>query len=233
MSTKLTALLLGLAAITCTHGPGATGDPVQMVDSGEATSERTETRSAPTEATQIDPGSSLYALDPKLTDHRGDPRSLTGFQGSPLIISMFYGTCPYACPMLIGRIGHLLRSLEPTAQARTHVLLVSLDPERDTHQKLNELKQAHGLDERWVLASAPADDVRELAAVLGIKYRRLEGGGFNHSTVLTVLDHRGRARGRLDGLEHPLEEMTRVLNALAGDPDSPGSAEPGSARQLL
>lgn len=233
MKMKPYGLLLALAAITCTHGPGGAGDSTEVVDSTQAPSAANVNANVPTNVGRIDAQPSLYALDPELTDDRGSLRTLPDFGGNPLIISMFYGTCPYACPMLISNIGRLLKSLEPGARRHTRVLLVSLDPDRDTHEKLAKLKRDHGLDERWVLARAPADDVRELAAVLGIKYRRLEGGGFNHSTVITVLDQRGRARGRLDGLEQPLDEMVRVLNALAADSGSPRSIQPDPSKPFL
>ena len=51
---------------------------------------------------------------------------------------------------------------------------------------------------RWTLASPPADDVREVAGVLGIRYRALADGEFNHTSALVLLDARGRILARTE-----------------------------------
>jgi protein SCO1/2 len=95
------------------------------------------------------------------------------------------------------------------------VLLVSFDPERDTPQRLAELAALHGVDQnRWSLARASDEQVRELAAVLGLKYRRLDNGEFNHSSVISVLDADGTIQARVEGLEQPLEVLARALTQL-------------------
>lgn len=157
---------------------------------------------------------SLYDLRLDLTDQDGAKRQLGSFAGRPLIISMFYGTCPYACPTLIRAINRGLAKADPATRAETRVLLVSFDPERDTPAALKEIASLHHLDEtRWRLARASDDDVRQLAAVLGIRYRKLADGAFNHSSVITVLDARGMPRFRQDGLGDPPDRLAAALRA--------------------
>jgi len=38
--------------------------------------------------------------------------------------------------------------------------------------------------------------VRKLAAALGVQYRAIENGDFNHSTVISLLDRDGRIASR-------------------------------------
>jgi protein SCO1/2 len=133
-------------------------------------------------------------------------------RGHPVVISMFYGTCPYACPTLIGDIKRLEKSLDEETRKDLRVILVSFDPERDTPARLAELGQKHGLDAtRFELCRASESQVRELAAVLGIQYRKLPGGGFNHSSVITVLDASGNVAGRVDGLERPVAQLVDAV----------------------
>jgi protein SCO1/2 len=71
-------------------------------------------------------------------------------------------------------------------------LLISIDPDRDTVANLNALAASRKLDtSRWTLARTDATSVRKIAAVLGIQYRRLPDGGYNHSSIVTLLTPEG------------------------------------------
>ena len=154
---------------------------------------------------------SVYDLAVPLTDQDGRARELDAFRGHPVVISMFYSSCPYACPTLISHIQQLERSLSDLERADVRVVLVSFDPERDTPAKLKVLAQERHADiERWILARTSDDKVRELAAVLGLKYKRLPDGGFNHSSVITVLDRNGFVRARSDGLGSRVDDALKV-----------------------
>jgi len=162
---------------------------------------------------------SLYVLSAALVDQDGRPVGLDLFRGYPVVISMFYATCPGACPLLIADIQRIEAELSPRERANLRVVLVSLDPERDTPEALQALARARGLDEsRWRLLRAPDDTVREIAAALGIKYRRLPDGSFNHSSVITLLDRSGAMQGRLDGIGKLHADLLRRLRAAAASP---------------
>jgi protein SCO1/2 len=91
---------------------------------------------------------------------------------------------------------------------------VSIDPEHDTPEALRALARARGLDpSRWRLLGAPDDTVREVAAVLGIRYRRLADGSFNHSSVITLLDRAGVIQARVEGLGQPADALKESLGA--------------------
>ena len=61
---------------------------------------------------------------------------------------------------------------------------------------LQKAAQAHGCDARWTLARCDERTAREVAAALGIQYRRLASGEFNHSSTIELLDHEGRIAAR-------------------------------------
>jgi protein SCO1/2 len=134
-------------------------------------------------------GESLYQLHIQLTDQSGNAVSLDTFRGQPVLISMFYGSCPYVCPLTINTIQKTEQALDPAVRKQLRVLLVSLDPEQDTPEKLAEVARRQKVDtSRWKLVRADGADVRKLAAVLGVRFRKLPDGEFNHSTVITLLD---------------------------------------------
>lgn len=149
--------------------------------------------SSPAAAADALPSDSVYQLDIPLVQQDGSAARLGLDRGSPVLISMFYSSCPHACPLLINTMRRMEQQLAPEARQRLKVLLVSIDPERDTPEKLKELAERHRVDAaRWTFARASADDVRKLAAVLGIRYRALPDGEFNHSTIVTLLDANGK-----------------------------------------
>jgi protein SCO1/2 len=53
---------------------------------------------------------------------------------------------------------------------------------------------------RWTLARTEAAGVRKLAAVLGVRYRALADGEFNHTSALVLLDRDGRVLARTEKL---------------------------------
>lgn len=159
-------------------------------------------------------GDSVYALSASLVDQRGERVGLDLFRGHPVLISMFYASCPDACPLLIADLQRIESELSPRVKADLRIVLVSLDPGRDTPEALRALARARHVDEsRWRLLRAPDDTVREIAALLGIKYRRLPDGNFNHSSVITLLDREGVILARDEAVAGPHEALMRRLRA--------------------
>ena len=147
------------------------------------------------------PGDSIYQLKLELATQDAAKAQLDVDRGHPTVISMFYGSCGFVCPTLIKTIQRMESKLDPAQRARLRVLLVSLDPERDTPAALAEIARKHGADpSRWMFGRTPDAGVRQLAAVLGIQYRKLPDGSFNHSTVITLLDADGRIVARTSKL---------------------------------
>lgn len=137
-------------------------------------------------------GESLYQLELDLTDQDGANVGLNVFQGKPVLITMFYGSCPYVCPLTIKALQSTEAALEPHVREQLRVLLVSLDSEHDTPAVLADVAGKQNVNSaRWKLVRADSNDVRKLAAVLGVRYRKLPEGGFNHSTVIALLDANG------------------------------------------
>ena len=138
------------------------------------------------------PGDSIYQLHPALTDQDGRAYDLAATRGGPVVVSMFYSGCEMVCPVIFETIAQTVKALPAPERARLRILMVTFDPERDTVDVLKATAQRHGCDERWRLVRATDADVRRLAAVLGVQYRRLPSGEFNHSSALLLLDAEGR-----------------------------------------
>jgi protein SCO1 len=138
------------------------------------------------------PGDSIYQLHPALVDQDGRSFNLASMRGAPVIASMFYSSCEMVCPLIFETVAHTLQSLKPQVRNRIHVVMVTFDPARDTVPVLKETARKHACDARWSLVRGSDADVRRVAALLGVQYRRLPSGEFNHSTSIQLLDSEGR-----------------------------------------
>lgn len=165
------------------------------------------------------PADSLYQLRAQLLSQTGAAVGFDADRGHPTIVSMFYGSCPTACPMLVTSIQVYESHLDPASQARLRVLLVSFDATRDTPQKLEELAHLHRTDtSHWTFANASEADARKIAALLGFRYRHLPDGSFDHSLLITLLDRQGRVLATTTTLVDDSEFLMKLRAATASNP---------------
>jgi protein SCO1/2 len=163
------------------------------------------------------PGASLYHLDATWTTQDNNAMRLGSLRGHPVLVLMFYGTCHGACPVLIHDLQRIDAALDPATRADTRVVMISFDPEHDTPEHLRELANESHLDTtRFSLLHGSDNDVRNVAAVLGVQYART-AEGFNHSNQIMLLDRDGVPSFTLEGLGQPVEEIVRRTQALAAN----------------
>jgi protein SCO1/2 len=111
-------------------------------------------------------------------------------------------------------------ALSASERARLRLLYLSLDPARDTPKALAALAAKRKLDPaRWTLARTDEAGVRRTAAGLGVRYRKLANGEFNHSSVLILLDRDGRILARTEKLGAVPDPafVAKVRSALAAN----------------
>jgi protein SCO1/2 len=211
MKISVSSVLASIGLIACAQSPSKKpGSPQRETPAVVASS--TSPALAPARPRAPVDTPSIYDLAVTLIDESGQERSLDIFRGHPVLITMFYGTCTVACPLLTSDLKRIERLITEPARSRTRVVMVSFDRARDTPAVLSRLKRLHGMDaQRWLLASAPDDEARDLAGVLDIRYRKLDNGEFFHSSVIVLLDEQGRPQARLDGLGLEPEPIVSAL----------------------
>jgi protein SCO1/2 len=145
------------------------------------------------------PKDSVYQLPLQLTDQHGKTADWRRHRGQPQVVAMFYTSCQYICPLIVDSGKAVEHALTPAERAKLDFLLVSMDPERDTPAALMKVATQRKLEPtRWSLASPRAEDVRGVAGVLGVRYRKLANGDFNHTSALLLLDRDGRIVARTE-----------------------------------
>jgi len=161
------------------------------------------------------PRDSVYQLPLRLTDQHGTTLQWQSRRGKPQLVSMFYASCRYICPLIIEGGKAVERALTPAQRARLGVMLISMDPERDTPRALAALAEERRVDPRWVLAAPAPGDVRSIAGVLDVRYRQLSDGEFNHTSALILLDAEGRIVARTEKIgTRPDPEFVAAVQAL-------------------
>ncbi|MGE0404265.1 MAG: SCO family protein [Kofleriaceae bacterium] len=145
---------------------------------------------------------SLYDLDIRLRTSDDVEIGLDVQRGHPVLVTMFYASCPVACPVLIEDLGRVAADLPADIQRDLRFVIVSFDAARDTPQVLRELIAKRHLDERWTVASANDADARTLAATLGFKFRALANGEYVHGATAVALDRDGRPIARSEQIGH-------------------------------
>lgn len=74
----------------------------------------------------------------ELVDHRGEPFTPEQLQGQWTLAFFGFTECPDICPMAMAELARTMEQLPPELAERTQVLLVTLDPARDTPEVLAE-----------------------------------------------------------------------------------------------
>ncbi len=164
------------------------------------------------------PSDSVYQLDVQLLDQAGKRQPWSAQRGKPRLVAMFYTSCQYICPLIVDSGKAIEHQLTPAERERIGITLISMDPVRDTPKALAAVVAKRKLDtRRWILASPRKDDVRQVAGVLGVRYRELADGEFNHTSALVLLDADGRVLARTEtmGSKPDPEFVAHVKRALA------------------
>lgn len=176
---------------------------------------------------------SLYQVDTTWTTDTGQALKLGALRGRPRVVAMFFASCEYACPIIVHDLKRLEAALPAELRERAAFVLVSFDSARDTPAALRAYRQRMELDEqRWTLLRGEPDDVLELAALLGVKYKRDARGQFAHSNLITVLNAEGEIVHQLTGLNQDVAETARIMERLLKETKAAaGLKEPAAARQ--
>jgi protein SCO1/2 len=155
---------------------------------------------------------SLFQLDSTWTSDVGREVKLGVFQGRAQVVGLFFTHCEYACPIIVHDMRKIQAALPASLRDRVDFLLVSFDTERDTPAVLADYRKTHKLGtDHWTLLTGKPDDVRELAALLGINYQKDARGQFAHSNVITILNAEGEVIRQQVGLNTGPEESVKAL----------------------
>lgn len=158
--------------------------------------------------------------DFRLTDHEGEPFSLSDARGDVVVMGFGFTHCPDVCPVMLASVAASLRALGPRAGQVTP-LFVTLDPARDTPARLKEYVTWFHPRIRGLTGSA--EDIAQVAGQYNVRYSydgREDGDGdysVDHTSSIYVIGRDGQLV-RMVPHGVPAEVLTNALDhALSRD----------------
>ena len=148
----------------------------------------------------------------ELVDQFGETVGLAKFQGRPVLITFAFGHCQTICPVVVHdakQVRQRLASLDPA------ILVVSLDPWRDTPQRLRFLAEQWGLEAGEFALSGDVEQVEALLDEWNVARSRDElTGDITHPRLFFILSPSGEiAYAASGGVDALVELVERSLHA--------------------
>ena len=134
--------------------------------------------------------------------------------GRSVVIHTIYTSCLGSCPLVTRKLKEVRERLTPDLRERLLFLTISIDPERDTPEKMREFGERMGLPrtDNWVLLTG---DRASLSAVLGPIGYRVEDFSA-HSLVVQVANLPAGRWGRIAS-HLPPESIATRIRQIVGD----------------
>ncbi len=144
---------------------------------------------------------SIYNLPSVWTNQDNQEIELKELKGNILVMVMIYTTCQAACPRLVADMRAIEREIPENKKSKVKLVLVSIDPETDTPERLNKFAIENKMDsDQWIFLRGSEADTREFAAVLAVNYKKISPMDFSHSNIISVFNQQGELVHQKEGL---------------------------------
>lgn len=128
--------------------------------------------------------------------------SLDQLEADQLAVIFFgYTQCPDVCPMNMAVMRQVMQSLDESQRRRIVPVMISVDPERDSLERLAEYVGNFG--ESFIGATGSLEQLEDIADRYGVVWRRVEtpdsamGYTVDHTASLFLVDRDGEIQRRV------------------------------------
>lgn len=124
------------------------------------------------------------------------PIELTDYHGNTVVLYFGYTYCPDMCPAALAKLGVALRHLPKPLQQKTQGIFISVDPQRDTIERLAQYTRV--FSDKIIGATADPDTIREIAGRYGVFYHRVNLDAdtkeyfIDHTSQFYLIDSNGQ-----------------------------------------
>ncbi|MFK8039132.1 MAG: SCO family protein [Crocinitomicaceae bacterium] len=152
------------------------------------------------------------------TSHLGTPINNETVEGKIYVVDFFFSHCPSICPIMTENLKRFHNSTKDIEELI--ILSHTIDPERDTLERLNEYIKLHQIETRdnWFFLRGSSEytyDIGKDEYLINADIDREAEGGFLHSEHFVLIDRLGHIRGMYEGTDtaavNQLEEDIRLL----------------------
>jgi len=147
------------------------------------------------------------------------PVNLSDHQGKVVLLFFGYTSCPDICPLSLARIGACLSSLEDAQAEQVSALFITLDPERDTAERMGQY--AGFFHPGIVGLTGDAEAIDDVTTRYGITWERKSspesalGYSISHPDSILLVDAEGTLVGEVRGEDGGEALRSKVLELLA------------------
>jgi protein SCO1/2 len=130
--------------------------------------------------------------DVRFVDKTGNETHLSDFKGDFTLLFFGFTNCPDVCPLTLSLLAQVRADIASRAPRLTpRVLFVSVDPDRDTPERI--AAYLNGFDPEFLGVTASDEELEPLLAALGVaveKHDHGAGASYNvvHNSAIYVLD---------------------------------------------
>ena len=125
---------------------------------------------------------SIFNLTSKWKTQDNKTIEIKDFKGKVTVMVMIYTSCKAACPRLVADMRDIESKIPKDKLSDLNFVLVSIDPEVDTPERLKTFAKANLMDApHWTLLQGTKTTVQEFANVLAVKYKQIAPMDFSHS----------------------------------------------------
>ncbi|GAB3680770.1 SCO family protein [Salinisphaera aquimarina] len=158
-----------------------------------------------------------------LTDENGKKVDADDYAGDLRLLFFGYTNCPDICPATMARIRAALGGLDEAQRDKVDVLFVSVDPKRDSLERIRQFTSSFGPD--FVGLTGSQEQLRALSKRYRVTYGYGEPNdhGFylvSHSSAIFAFDSQGRAR-LLANQSETIDQLSADLKTLLAHQDDP------------
>jgi protein SCO1/2 len=158
---------------------------------------------------------SIYNLPSKWTNQDNEEIELIDYRGNIVVMVMIYTSCKASCPRLVSDMRDIESQVPKNLSNNVKYILVSIDPETDTPERLKEFSIENKMDgDQWVFLRGSLGDTREFAAVLAVNYKEISPLDFSHSNIITVFNQEGELYHQKEGLGIDSNETIEKIKEL-------------------
>lgn len=144
---------------------------------------------------------SVYHLPSNWTTQNNEAMELRDMQGNVVVMVMIYTSCQAACPRLVADMRHIEKSVSSKNKDKIKYVLVSIDPEVDTPERLQTFaKENQMVGDPWLFLRSDEESTREFAAILAVNYKRISPIDFSHSNIISIFNDQGELVFQQEGL---------------------------------
>lgn len=195
-----------------------TGSIVGLVAYARADAARAETLPPfPGETIRV----ALPLPEAPLVDQKGEVFRFSDLRGRVVLVTGVYAACSTACPAIFAEVQQVLQELSPAERADLSVVALSLNPEYETRELMDNVATARGFsypEFRYVNGEKPAEMLATLSQLQFARVRDPVTGVIDHANLILAVDRSGHIAYRFNLEPRHRAWLRAGLKALLQEP---------------